>query len=209
MSKAEQFTKKMEIFTKKYSDLMLDGLSSTGSYIKLFQEKGMNLSLQPHAQRVDSTRVVMAVKLRVANNKMLDKGYKSSDRKKAALLKWTTVPVPMWRLVDGKRASASFGQGYEARAHQGAEFFKTFDPKELAKQFYKQLEELTGKKFENRLRVINAMTLYFEASAPLLFHEVEKTTKPKAIADSIGNVHSFSDAKKSKEEAAAEDTSEA
>jgi hypothetical protein len=138
----------------------------------------MQIAIRPFLQREKST-VIFAVKLRIAYSNMNDKDFDATDIEKlTALTMATKMPIAAWLSTDARRVSMIHGTGHVAKLDQKAEFVKACPPQKIAKQLFSDLEKLTGRKLDNKMQVINALTEYFSIQTDSCFYAESKVPEP-------------------------------
>jgi hypothetical protein len=206
MSQRAQFKERKAEYFEKYSDLLLDGLKDGARYLELLREDEFHIAVRPEVRRVGKV-VFFAAKLRVGTNAYYENpskfkpGTKEEEAILERLLSFTELPPLFWMSSDARRASTLFGIAFKASKRQKEEFIESNSTKDLAKALFEQLESATGKKLKNKMKVVNALTFYFDTYIQYcLFDESPEAEEPVEVT-SYKSVVNIADVDAAKSEA--------
>ena len=135
-----------ESFQEAYGDMLLDGLSSNGTYIPLRTNKrlGINVSIRPYVLRVTDTIVLFGGKLRVGYT--IEDGKYAKTKIEAINSKARVEQLKnfckgfSWQKIDDRRMSTMVGFGVAGGDFDGASARVSVEEDGLAAKLIKDLE---------------------------------------------------------------------
>ncbi len=181
-------------FNDEFGEIMLNGLSSTASYIPLRQSNryGLNVAIRPAVFRAGPDVVVFGGKLRVGytldNNGNPVKAKVLDLQEKDAVLRLRDFCKGFkWLKESRKRFSTIVGFGFAASQYDGGTAIERIEENDLVAEFINRLERTykqynEGATFTNKTQVIAAIDASWRMLMETVFIALPATTQ---LADHI------------------------